>query len=214
MPYRDDVEALEQRRQALEADLAEVKRELRARRRPLLAAPRVASEPRLCVRCYELPDGPLLTRDCPIGANKRTLGRIKRAGFLALLAAGAAAEMWAVQPDPPIALVRVDEVVRAQVTGRVRAQGTLVHGSITRTDDGDTWFWLHANGVSMPVRYSNTVLPDTFLDCPGFELPVVVEGQLGDRGVFGANILLAKAPPKGGFASCTRDMMDPGRTLR
>jgi cytochrome c-type biogenesis protein CcmE len=248
MPYRDDARALEERKEALESELVEVKRQIRARKLPVLTAPRIPSpcdvpwtemkgddkvrlcahcakyvynlsaltrdeaeslltrEPRLCVRFYQRADGTVLTSDCPIGARKRRIRRVKRAAPYTLLAAGVVAlGMGTARVTEPIYATTVDQVVGGKVSGLVRAEGTLVHGSIEKGAD-DTHFLLRAKDAVLRVRYTSTVVPDTFRDVPGRDLGVIVEGELEDTGVFRASMVLAKVSQGYRMKS---DPMDP-----
>jgi cytochrome c-type biogenesis protein CcmE len=101
----------------------------------------------------------------------------------------------------------------------VRLEGVLVHGSLCKapsskgTSTCEYRFRLasspnplHAWGNDIEVRYEQCVVPDTFGDVPGFELSVVVEGELNEhRQYFDAKKILAKCPgkyvrPPGGWA--------------
>ena len=73
----------------------------------------------------------------------------------------------------------------------VRVAG-VVQDDVTRTDGGLHVTFTENDGMaSMPVDYKGT-LPDIFK--PG--ITVVVEGTLGDDGVFRARTLLAKCPSR------------------
>jgi len=52
------------------------------------------------------------------------------------------------------------------------------------------------NGVEMPVRFAQCVVPDTFRDMPGMDVGVTVEGELQTDGNFEASNVLAKCPSK------------------
>jgi cytochrome c-type biogenesis protein CcmE len=242
MPYRDELEALEMRREGLERELLEVREALAAVRRralPVLQAPRIenpcdvpwsamkgdervrlctqcakhvynlsamtrreaeellAREPRLCIRYYERPDGTILTTDCPTGTRKRRARRARRAVALGLLAATASiptALLKVTGKPAPVPYKNVDTLVAEHLVGTpVLVEGVLVHGSIAKGDE-ETRFQIAHGGVSLPVRYAGTILPDTFRDLPDFDLGVAAQGELGADGTFRATLVLAKAP--------------------
>lgn len=94
----------------------------------------------------------------------------------------------------------VDELVRDQkrFAGRtVRAEGNLVHGSLMRRDQPCEYrFTIEKNGVEVPVRFAQCVVPDTFRDVPGMDVGVTVEGSLLADKTFEATSVLAKCPSK------------------
>lgn len=94
----------------------------------------------------------------------------------------------------------VDELVaeREKFAGRpVRAEGTLVHGSLMKRDQPCEYrFTISKNGVEVPVRYAQCVVPDTFRDVPGMDIGVTVEGELRADNSFEATNVLAKCPSK------------------
>jgi cytochrome c-type biogenesis protein CcmE len=239
MPYRDDLRALEERRDALEAELADVRHQIRARRLPVLAAPRIASpcdvpwssmkgddrvrlcaqcakyvynlsamthaqatdllarEPRLCVRYYERADGTILTSDCALGARKRRIRRVKAMAPAALVVSSLAALAAGIETAArPVTLLTVEDAVRTKAHGQLRVEGRLVHGSIEKTSGGMR-FVLATNDVQLPVQYSHSIVPDTFRDRPDEEVSAVVEGLMGDDGVFYGDQMYAKGPNQG-----------------
>jgi cytochrome c-type biogenesis protein CcmE len=94
----------------------------------------------------------------------------------------------------------VDELVaqKAKFAGRqVRADGTLVHGSLTKRDSPCEYrFTIAKNGTEVPVRYASCVVPDTFRDVPDMPVGVTVEGELLADNSFAATLVLAKCPSK------------------
>ncbi|MCW5810456.1 MAG: cytochrome c maturation protein CcmE [Labilithrix sp.] len=94
----------------------------------------------------------------------------------------------------------VDELVaqKGKYVGKaVRAEGTLVHGSIAKQDSPCEYrFRIEKNGTEIPVRYAKCIVPDTFKDVPGMDLGVTVEGELKASGDFEASNVLAKCPSK------------------
>jgi cytochrome c-type biogenesis protein CcmE len=121
----------------------------------------------------------------------------------ALLAAGAigvAVLVLTGMKDRAIYSKPVDDLMshRARFVGRpLRAEGDLVHGSLLKRETPCEYhFALQRNGVSLSVRYSGCVVPDTFRDVAGLDLTVTIEGELQDDGVFEASSVLAKCPSK------------------
>lgn len=73
-----------------------------------------------------------------------------------------------------------------------RVNGTAVPGSIVRSQTGLGCRFRMTDGTKeMDVTYDREI-PDTFVD----NSEVVVEGRLGNNGVFEARTLLAKCPSK------------------
>jgi len=121
---------------------------------------------------------------------------------MALVGGGAAVAALALggMRDNAIYSKPVDELVanRAKLAGRpIRAEGTLVHGSLVKRDSPCEYrFTISKNGVEVPVRYAQCVVPDTFRDVPGMDLAVTVEGELHADNSFEATTVLAKCPSK------------------
>jgi cytochrome c-type biogenesis protein CcmE len=94
----------------------------------------------------------------------------------------------------------VDELVaqRAKFAGRpVRAEGNLVHGTLMKRETPCEYrFSIAKNGVDVPVRYAQCIVPDTFRDVPGMDVGVTVEGELLANNTFEATSVLAKCPSK------------------
>lgn len=94
----------------------------------------------------------------------------------------------------------VDELIRdkAKYKGRaVRAEGNLVHGTLVKRESPCEYrFTISKNGVDVPVRYPQCVVPDTFRDVPGMDVGVTVEGALLADNSFEATSVLAKCPSK------------------
>jgi cytochrome c-type biogenesis protein CcmE len=73
-----------------------------------------------------------------------------------------------------------------------RVNGLVRPGSIERLPTGEDVRFVMSDGAqALPVAYHG-IIPDTFVD----EADVVVEGRLGEDGVFVAHTLLAKCPSK------------------
>jgi cytochrome c-type biogenesis protein CcmE len=87
---------------------------------------------------------------------------------------------------------------RAKFVGRpVRAEGNLVHGSLVKRElPCEYRFSIEKNGVELPVRFGQCVVPDTFRDVPDLDVGVTVEGELQPNATFEATSVLAKCPSK------------------
>jgi cytochrome c-type biogenesis protein CcmE len=94
----------------------------------------------------------------------------------------------------------VEEVVREKekLNGRnVRVTGTLTKGTLLRRDQPCEYrFQIEAKGATLPVRYSQCVVPDNFRDVPGMDVTVVAEGKLAASGHFEASTIMAQCPSK------------------
>lgn len=94
----------------------------------------------------------------------------------------------------------VDELVKAKASfkGRaVRAEGNLVHGTLKKREQPCEYrFTIEKNGVEVPVRFAQCVVPDTFRDVPDMDVAVTVEGELMADNSFEATSVLAKCPSK------------------
>jgi cytochrome c-type biogenesis protein CcmE len=94
----------------------------------------------------------------------------------------------------------VDELLaqKDKFAGRpVRAEGNLVHGTLEKRDQPCEYrFTIAKNGVELPVRFPQCVVPDTFRDVPGMDVGVTVEGELQADQSFLASSVLAKCPSK------------------
>ncbi|MGH7285478.1 MAG: cytochrome c maturation protein CcmE [Polyangiaceae bacterium] len=94
----------------------------------------------------------------------------------------------------------VDQLVaeKAKFTDKhVLAEGNLVHGSLVKRDSPCEYrFTIQKNGVEVPVRFPQCVVPDTFRDVPDMDVGVTVEGQLRADNTFDATTVLAKCPSK------------------
>ena len=79
----------------------------------------------------------------------------------------------------------------------VRAEGNLVHGSLVKRElPCEYRFSIAKNGVELPVRFAQCVVPDTFRDVPDTDVGVTVEGELQANDTFEATSVLAKCPSK------------------
>lgn len=92
----------------------------------------------------------------------------------------------------------VDEVVAdpsAFANRQLRVEGKLQQGSIRFREEPCEWrFVLERNGRSMPVRFPECVVPDTFRD--GMGIDVTVQGELDGQGGFLANEVIPRCPSK------------------
>ena len=91
----------------------------------------------------------------------------------------------------------VDEVMQdpgAFEGKRLRVEGDLRQGSVTRRDSPCEWrFVLEKGGQEMRVRFPECVVPDTFRDDMG--ISVTVQGKLEGE-VFVADEVIPKCPSK------------------
>jgi cytochrome c-type biogenesis protein CcmE len=148
-----------------------------------------------------VPQRPSARRDAADAAESP---RSWRSAALAVgLAMGAAALAGLVltgMQDKAIYSKPVDELLaqKAKFAGRpVRADGVLVHGSLVKRDSPCEYrFTIEKNGATLPVRYSQCVVPDTFRDVEGIDVGVTVEGELQADESFVASSILAKCPSK------------------
>jgi cytochrome c-type biogenesis protein CcmE len=94
----------------------------------------------------------------------------------------------------------VDDLIaqKSKFAGRpVRAEGLLVHGTLTKREKPCEYrFTIEKNGVAVPVRYAQCIVPDTFRDVAGMDVGVTVEGELLADNSFEATSVLAKCPSK------------------
>jgi cytochrome c-type biogenesis protein CcmE len=94
----------------------------------------------------------------------------------------------------------VDQLVaqKDKLAGRnVNVNGVLVKGTLKKRDDPCEFrFTLQKNGVTLPVRYSQCIVPDTFQDLPYMDVDVTATGKLAEAGHFEASAIMAKCPSK------------------
>ncbi|MFW6050328.1 MAG: cytochrome c maturation protein CcmE [Myxococcota bacterium] len=114
------------------------------------------------------------------------------AGGVAYLLTGSEAE------DAFVYSKLVHEVVTDPETfaGReVRVEGDLRQGSVQFREDPCEWrFLLEKQDETMPVRFPQCVVPDTFRDDYG--ISVTVQGRLQPDGTFVANQVVPRCPSK------------------
>ena len=143
----------------------------------------------------------------PLGtAQRRSLrrGRVLLAGTLAL--AGAILVLVFGLSRPKIIYsLRVSEFMKRPQLTTVRLDGVLVRRSLCKVPSKcEYWFRLtdriepsSAPQHELAIRYEQCVIPDTFRDVAGYELNVVVVGELHDDGRhFDAAQIMAKCPSK------------------
>jgi cytochrome c-type biogenesis protein CcmE len=94
----------------------------------------------------------------------------------------------------------VEELARdkEKLSGRnVRVQGNLVKGSLVhRPNPCEYRFEIENKGATLPVRYSQCIVPDNFRDVPGMDVVVITEGKLAEGGHFEASSIMAQCPSK------------------
>ncbi len=131
--------------------------------------------------------------------RRRWVGLVIAVG-LAMGAAGIAALVLTGMQDKAMYSKPVDELLaqKAKFVGRpVRAEGMLVHGSLVHRDQPCEYrFVIAKNGVELPVRYAQCVVPDTFKDVADIDVGVTAEGELLADNSFEASNILAKCPSK------------------
>ncbi len=83
----------------------------------------------------------------------------------------------------------------AQGDRRIRVEGELQHGSIQFRESPCEWrFTIERDGQQMPVEFPRCVVPDTFRD--DYDIQVVVEGRMDERGTFLADQIIPRCPSK------------------
>ncbi|MBK7153961.1 MAG: cytochrome c maturation protein CcmE [Sandaracinaceae bacterium] len=83
----------------------------------------------------------------------------------------------------------------AQGDRRIRVEGDLRHGSIQFRESPCEWrFTIERDGHEMPVEFPRCVVPDTFRD--DYDIQVVVEGRVDERGTFLADQIIPRCPSK------------------
>jgi cytochrome c-type biogenesis protein CcmE len=119
---------------------------------------------------------------------------------LVMLSAAIAGLVLTGMKDNAIYSKPVDELLaqKAKFAGRpVRAEGNLVHGTLAKRETPCEYrFTISKNGVDVPVRFAQCIVPDTFRDVPGMDVGVTVEGELQADNSFEATSVLAKCPSK------------------
>jgi cytochrome c-type biogenesis protein CcmE len=119
---------------------------------------------------------------------------------LVMAGAAVAGVVLAGMKDNAIYSKPVDELVaqKSKFTGRpVRAEGMLVHGSLTKREKPCEYrFTIEKNGVAVPIRFAQCIVPDTFRDVAGMDVGVTVEGEILADNSFEATSVLAKCPSK------------------
>lgn len=134
------------------------------------------------------------------GAEPRSRRGLIVAVALAMGAAAIAGLVLTGMQSKAIYSKPVDELLtqKAKFTGRpVRAEGILVHGSLVKRDSPCEYrFVIEKNGATLPVKYDECVVPDTFRDVEGVDVGVTVEGELQADESFVASNVLAKCPSK------------------
>lgn len=159
---------------------------------PIVAAPPASSESlaaRRAARAGQL----------PVDGQTSRRGILMLMGLVGVGAAVVALALGGMK-DKAIYSKPVDELVAnaSKFKGRsVRAEGTLVHGSLVRRESPCEYrFTIASKGVEVPVRFAQCVVPDTFKDVPTMDVAVTVEGELRADNSFEASSVLAKCPSK------------------
>jgi cytochrome c-type biogenesis protein CcmE len=136
----------------------------------------------------------------PADEPRRRWTGVAVATSLAMGAAAIAALVLTGMQDKAIYSKPVDQLLaqKAKFVGRpVRAEGTLVHGSLVKRERPCEYrFSIAKNGIQLPVTFAQCVVPDTFRDVPDTDVGVTVEGELRADDSFEATSVLAKCPSK------------------
>lgn len=126
--------------------------------------------------------------------------RLKLLVPLVMAAAAIVAVVLVGMQDKGVYSKDVDVLVaeKAKFVGKpVRAEGTLVHGSLVKREQPCEYrFTIEKRGVAINVRYPKCVVPDTFRDVAGVDVGVTVEGSLQSDTSIEATAVLAKCPSK------------------
>ena len=118
--------------------------------------------------------------------------------------------------DAAIYATPVDQLLsnKDKLMGRkVRVEGELVPGSLEKRDKPCEYrFTLHGkeNKETLPVRYPQCIVPDTFRDAPGGGVQVTIEGTLKSANEFEATLVMAKCSSK---YDAEKHEMKPGEGL-
>jgi len=146
----------------------------------------------LCVRMFRRADGAVITGDCPAPPRKK---RSRKLLVLGAAATAAAVAVAATGSAPSVRAAPLGELVldREQFMGaELRTEGTLVPGTLVEMKRPREYgFTLASKGAELSVRYDG-VLPDTFREIPGRDLPVAVEGVLREDASFEATSVFAR----------------------
>lgn len=96
---------------------------------------------------------------------------------------------------------------------KVRVEGELVPGSLEKRDKPCEYrFTLHGKEgkETLPVRYPQCIIPDTFRDVPTGGVQVTIEGSLKSANDFEATLVMAKCSSK---YDTEKHEMKPGEGL-
>jgi cytochrome c-type biogenesis protein CcmE len=99
--------------------------------------------------------------------------------------------------DAAVYSVSIDKLAAGDVGRRVRIEGELVPGTLTRRDKPCEYrFKVKGSGKTVDVHYPQCTIPDTFRDRPEGGVLVTAEGKLTQAGHFEASLILAKCSSK------------------
>ncbi len=156
---------------------------------------------------------PGLSRPVEGAPNRRSPAR--NLGLLAtlLVMVGALVTLFLVGfKEAAVYSTPVDQLLASKdkLAGRkVRVEGELVPGTLVKRDHPCEYRFNVHNGdkaVSLPVRYAQCVIPDTFRDVPAGGVQVTIEGALTEQGQFEATLVMAKCTSK--YDPSTHQMAD------
>ncbi len=123
---------------------------------------------------------------------------LKVGGVLVFLLAGVGFLLMGSGGDAFVYSKLVSEVVGHEAElgdQQLRVEGKLTQGSVRFREDPCEWrFTLEKEGVVMPVRFSECVVPDTFRDNMG--ITVTVQGRVNADGTFIASEVVPRCPSK------------------
>jgi len=125
-------------------------------------------------------------------------GWLKVGGVLTLLLGGVGFLLMGSGGDAFVYSKLVSEIVGHEASlgeQQLRVEGNLTQGSVRFREDPCEWrFSLEKEGVVMPVRFSECVVPDTFRDNMG--ISVTVQGRVQPDGTFIASEVVPRCPSK------------------
>lgn len=133
----------------------------------------------------------------PSRPRARNLGLL--AGLLVMVAGVVTMVLFGFK-EAAIYATPVDQLLASQakfVGRKVRVEGELVAGTLVKRDQPCEYrFTIHGPSSTLPVRYAQCVIPDTFRDMPGGGVQVTIEGTLAQDASFDATLVMAKCTSK------------------
>lgn len=146
-----------------------------------------------------------------VGPSPRPKRNIGLLGGLVVVGAGLVGLVLFGFKEASVYSLPVDKALSqgASLVGRkLRLEGELVPGSLVKRDSPCEYrFTIHTGDATLPVRYAQCVIPDTFRDMPGGGVQVTVEGTLRSAQDFEATLVMAKCTSK--YDPTTHEMAKP-----